>query len=85
MPEHSQECAGIYHEQMYRRSDGFSCKVRNKNQYIFVFLMGARAVAWVVVAVAVAWAWAGVSFVPGAMERSNVFDTKQCAHNNPKL
>jgi len=75
---------------MYRRSDGFSCRVRIKNQYIFVFLMGARAVArvavveavWVAVwAVVAAWA----SFAPGAMEMSNVFDTKQCAHNNPKL
>jgi hypothetical protein len=76
---------------MYRRSDGFSCKVRIKNQYIFVFLMGARAVAAAVVAAA--WvaaeavvavvAWAAVA--PGATEMSNVFDTKQCAHNNPKL
>ena len=44
-------------------------------------------VAWAVVAWAVvAWAVvAVVAFVPGATEMSNVFDTKQCAHNNPKL
>ena len=67
----------IYHEQMYRRSDGFSCKTRIKNQYILVFLIGSRVV---VMSAFVAGAATGVT---GTMRA--VFETKQYMHNKPKL
>ena len=59
----------IYHELRYRRAVGFSSKIRFKNQYIFVCMMGARVVST-------------SAFVAGA---TAVFDTKQYAHNKPKL
>ena len=58
-----------YHELRYRRAVGFSSKTRFKNQYIFVCMMGARTVST-------------SAFVAGA---TAVFDTKQYAHNKPKL
>jgi len=68
------DAKAIFHEQMYRRSDGFSCKTRIKNQYILVFLIGSRVV---VMSAFVAGATTGVT---GA-----VFETKQYTHNKPKL
>ncbi len=64
-----------YYEHRYRRAVGFSSKTRFKNQYIFVCIMGARAAST-----------AAAAFVAGATgAMAAVFDTKQCAHNNPKL
>ena len=67
----------IFHEQIYRRAVGFSCKTRIKNQYILVFLIGSRVM---VMSAFVAGATTGVMGVTGT-----VFETKQYTHNKPKL